>query len=715
MQAMFRPLRRLPAHALNGFAVSLGVGLVLGVVGAFGSAAAAQAATAGAVYASIPHLVDRARRAARRALAGGLVGSVTALLITALTPVPVMLNLGIAFLVFAAMMTMAWGQRAGPISFTVILAIVFSLAAPSRLSLPHAAGFSLLGAAIYAGWAHLSTWLIEPRFRTLAIAAALGASARLLRSRAAVLEERAAVEQEANARWQQIDEETRLAALLQSARYLVFPGADRPQPVAHAQLLLRAIELRDLLLTSRLDLDLLGDDELAHEIRGRLARSLRANAVALDDAEAALETRARTSFDRARALKEVSRILDERDLPADDPRLRLLPALASRQQHLVDLIVSIHEQLQVAARAESPLSSSELGPLTAEERWPLRELTRSFSLQSPVFRHAVRSGVALTAAHALGSALPWATHPHWIMLSVAVVLRGTFAQTLSRRNERILGTAAGCLFALGFASFASETALTPIFLLAAGTAHAFVNVRYTLTAAAATVMALLQTRSLSFITPVVLIERLADTIIGAGFAWGFSYVLPSWSRRTLPQLVENTLHALQAYTDSALSRTADAAAGQRLAREHAYGSLETLISIVRLGSVEPERVRPPLPVLVSFIDHAQSLMAHLSSLRLLLLRRAEQLQGEQADRALDETRLRLAKRLEVEAAPYSMSPRIQPLHLELPSVPAEHSAFPWLLRRLNVSIYEADRTGETGRAALSLLRERAAIGQQAQA
>src|SRR5687767_5818998 len=127
MPAMFRPLRRLPAHVINGLAVSLGIGLVLGVVGALGSAAAAQAATAGAVYASIPHLVDRAGRAARRALAGGVVGSVTALLVTALTPLPVMLNLGIAFLVFAAMMTMAWGQRAGPISFTVILAIVFSL------------------------------------------------------------------------------------------------------------------------------------------------------------------------------------------------------------------------------------------------------------------------------------------------------------------------------------------------------------------------------------------------------------------------------------------------------------------------------------------------------------------------------------------------------------------------------------------------------------
>ncbi len=98
-------------------------------------------------------------------------------------------------------------------------------------------------------------------------------------------------------------------------------------------------------------------------------------------------------------------------------------------------------------------------------------------------------------------------------------------------------------------------------------------------------------------------------------------------------------------------------------------------------------------------------MAHLSSLRLLLARRAEQLQGSEADRALGEARPRIEKRLELDAAPYSISPQAQPLHLELPSVPADSAAYPWLLRRLNVSIYEADRTGQAGRAALSLLRQ----------
>jgi uncharacterized membrane protein YccC len=697
--------RALPPYLVNGIAVAVGLGIVHLWALAVGSAGTAQLAGAGALYASLPHLVDRAGRAARRAFAGGVLGSATSVLVAALSPVPWALNLGIALFVFAAMLAMAWGARAGPLSFTVILAIVFSLGAPRNVALLHELGWTLAGASVYSALAYVSTLLLEPRYRTLAIASAVGTSARLLVSRAGVLETRGSVELEASRRWTQIDEETRLATELQAARDLVFAENEEPHS-DHTELLLRATELRDLLLTSRLDLDLLGQDDVAHEIRQRVAVSLRTHAAALGDVESALTSGTTPPFDRERASRAVVRILDERGLPADDPRVRLLPAIASRQQRLVELIAELH-RLRRWGRAENTTARSELEEHTGDERWPLSELTRSLSLKSPVFRHALRSSVAVAIAHAVSTALPWATHPHWLILSVAVVLRGTFAQTLSRRNDRIVGTAAGCLLALALATSLPAGLLVPILWLAAATAHAYVNVRYTLTAVAATVMALLQTRTLEPITASVVLERLADTVIGAGFAWAFSYVLPSWSRRALPALLEATLQALRAYAESAPSLRPEAPREQRLARERAYGSLEAFIASVRLSRVEPERVRPPLPLLLSFIDHAQSLMAHLSSLRLLLLRRAEQLRGPDTDETLETARKKLARRLQSDVEPHSISPRTQAL--ELPSVPAERAAFPWLVRRLDIAIYEADVTGQTARRALAVLRERASL------
>lgn len=698
----------LPPHVLNGIAAAIGIGLAQVSVLALGPAGAARAASAGALYASLPHLVDRAGRAAGRSLAGGVVGGVTAALVGAIAPVPWLLEPLLALLVFAAMMTTAWGQRAGPISFTVILAVVFSLAGRSSLSVVEELAWTLTGAFVYAGWAYVSTRVLEPRYRTLAVLGVMGASSRLLLSRAEVLETRAPLEGEAHNRWHQIDEETRLATLLQSARDLVLDARERAERLDHVELVVRATELRDLLLTSRLDLELLGDDDVAHEIRQRLAASLRLNAAALVDIERTLAETSVGALERTTSTSAITKILDERGLPSDDPRLRLLPALASRQQRLVELINSIKTLLS-GGRDERGGVRAELGAHAGDERWPLSEVTRELSLRSPIFRHAARSAVAVLLAHSLSRLLPWATHPHWIVLSVAVVLRGTFAQTLSRRNDRIIGTAAGCVLALGFVTFLPEPVLLPLAWLAAGTAHAFVNVRYKLTAVAATVMALLQTRTLQPITPVVVLERLADTVIGAGFAWAFSYVLPSWSRRTLPALLETTLSSLQAYAQTAPSLAPTAPAEQRLARERAYGSLEAFVAGVRLSRVEPERVRPPLPLLLAFIDHAQSLMAHLSSLRLMLLRRAESLRGPDTDRALDTGRTRLAKRLAVDVEPFSAPPGMQPLHIELPAVPVERAPFPWLVRRLNVAIYEAELTGQSARSALALLKERASL------
>jgi uncharacterized membrane protein YccC len=290
------------------------------------------------------------------------------------------------------------------------------------------------------------------------------------------------------------------------------------------------------------------------------------------------------------------------------------------------------------------------------------------------------------------------------VLSVAVVLRGNFAQTLARRNQRIVGTALGCVLAAFTVSVVPEYALSLLFVIALGTAHAYVNVRYTLTAAAATLMVLLQTRLQTVVTPIIVIERIADTVIGASFAWAFSFVLPSWSRQALPALLGRTLLALRAYAESTVSFGPNVAEQQQLAREQAYEALETLSSALHASAAEPRRVRAPIDRFLSFIDHAQGLMAHLSSLRLLLLRRAEQLRGGDTEAALAEARRRLGKRLELSDAPALSQPPIHPIQIELPSLPADRAAFPWLMRRLNISLHEAERTGETARAALAEMR-----------
>ena len=74
-----------------------------------------------------------------------------------------------------------------------------------------------------------------------------------------------------------------------------------------------------------------------------------------------------------------------------------------------------------------------------------RAATSHWRRDSLVLRHAIRMSLALGTAYYLALALPWGSHPYWLVLSVGVVLRGSLGDTLARRNARVGGTVLGCL------------------------------------------------------------------------------------------------------------------------------------------------------------------------------------------------------------------------------------------------------------------------------
>ena len=189
-------------------------------------------------------------------------------------------------------------------------------------------------------------------------------------------------------------------------------------------------------------------------------------------------------------------------------------------------------------------------------------------------------------------------------------------------------------------------------------------------------------------------------MIGALFAWAFSYVLPSWESRTLPAAVERALEALRAYSSSALELEGAARAEQRLARQRAYDALEVVAASLRRSAAEPKRVQPPMIELVRALDHAQRLMAHLSSLRSILQRRAQRLPPAETLAALASAR----RSIEEQLSPVAQDAKPhQPSFAELPAAPVEQEPMPWLLRRLDASVHDASEAGRAARQALSAL------------
>jgi uncharacterized membrane protein YccC len=688
---LVRHWRFWPVHWWNGLTVALGVAMVQVVVSLLAppslSHIASQLAMACAICASMADLPGNLSRNFKRVALGGALALLAVVSVALLRHHHGWMGLLVAVLAFCSALMLSWGLRASAVSFAPILAMVFALAWPP-LPLPVVMSSGAAGIGLYLGWALLSGAVLQRRFRRLALAEALRGLAQLLHARAELVGSGGA----AHAMQDWLGNEAQLAEVLQTARDQVFPhGEDDPRSVA---VLLHVIELRDLMLASRLDLELIGEDPVGQQLRRSLVERL-------DSLTHALE-RCRDTLLSERSLGAlVLPPVAWPSVPAQDPRARLQALLQDRLAHLDGEVLSIARALDRGQPlAPLPLDLAQLQQFVTPEGWPMGLLKAQLHLDSPVLRHAVRSLLALSCAYYIALALPWSSHPHWLVLSVAVVLRGTLDQTLARRNMRVLGTAIGCGLILLLSQVQNLLLWIIVLQVAVGIGHAFITRRYLITAIAATVMALLQAHLADPTHGVAVVERLADTVLGAALAWAFSYVLPAWERRHLPRSVKRARSALQLYVKKAMTAelTPAGALSQRLARRQAYDALAALSAALQRSAAEPRRVRPPLQDLNTMLDHGYRLMAHLSMMRQTLMRRADEL-GPEGLAELPPYARRLQRALEGQEP---VPPALQTLQdwSLLPDVGPRENLRPWMRRRLQVSMDDAARAGQAAASAL---------------
>ena len=326
--------------------------------------------------------------------------------------------------------------------------------------------------------------------------------------------------------------------------------------------------------------------------------------------------------------------------------------------------------------------------------WSWEPFAGLWRWDAPPLRHALRASLAIGAGYAVSLALPWGTHAYWILLTIVVVLRGSLAQTLERRNARVAGTLLGCVLALGVLSaHLSPLALIACLTLAQAVAHGFAVRRYLITAVAATVLGLVQSHMLNngVSTTFALLERLADTLIGTGIAWACSYVLPSWERSQIPALVARAVAAQARHARVALGLAQLHAVDNspelawRLARREAYDSLSALVQATERSLKEPRAVRPPVAALQRMQAHCYQLLAQLTAVKTMLLLRRGRLNTERIEGPLAQAADRLDAQLLGPVPTASAEPRaVADLAAgpePLPD-PFAHDLNGWLLRRL---------------------------------
>jgi len=118
-------------------------------------------------------------------------------------------------------------------------------------------------------------------------------------------------------------------------------------------------------------------------------------------------------------------------------------------------------------------------------------------------------------------------------------------------------------------------------------------------------------------------------------------------------------------------------------------------------------VQLPITELSNLLDHGQQLMAHLSALRAVLIRRAADLPaGAQVQMALSQSLRSLMDSLNAAAVPAEAPDAV--VHAaalaDLPMQPPEQDPWPWLQRRLLVAERDGRRVGRAAATALQSLR-----------
>ena len=697
----------LSYYVTIGLSVAFGLLLISGAVHLFLGAFAAAAASVGVIVVIPPDRPAPRRGKFWQLLPAALIGTPLFFAVQALHADPVRLALLLVSATFVAFLGAAWGKRGLPISISVMLAMIFSMAVPSYPDRGAALSTTLyfaLGAVLYLFYATLANAALNARYRVLMLADTLLSVAALMRTQARQFTPTAAADASELTPLigRLLRQQAALADELQSARDILLESPQTARRQQLAGMLMQVLEMRDHLVACELDLDTLKGHPTQLQLLNALRSELEMLAGQIDKlADALLLGRKPTLFERARPRPAEPNPADDDEAATGEAATAPSPGLLARG--LVDRVGHIHDEVKrliALARgdAEPDLAVVRVTwqMFISPTAWSWRPFAGLWRWDAPPLRHAIRAALAIATGQMISLVLPWGTHDYWILLTIVVVLRGSLAQTLERRNSRVAGTLMGCLLAGALLSaHAPPWVLLMTVTLAQGIAHAFAIKRYLVTAVAATVLALLQAHLLNAGVNLTFdaVERMADTLIGVAIAWAFSYVLPSWERNQIPALVARTLAAQARHARVALGLGQlqavdnESELGWRLARREAYDSLSALVQAVQRSLSEPRAVRPPLEPLGRMLAHSYQLLAQLTAVKTMLLLRRGRLNAEQIRAPLQQAAQTIEATLSTDPTQASSGltdAYVSPSSVDLPD-PFEDDLSPWLLRRLHLA------------------------------
>jgi len=606
-------------HIVNGVSVGAGVIAVALAASAIFGFAAGQPATLGAISASISDLPAPWHEKARAMAFGFALALLSTIAIQLALPWPLVTLLTIGAIAFAGGFVTGLGRWAIAVGMQAVIPMVFVLGFPRETfaaSMRIEAMFAAGGLA-YIAIALLATVVTDASARRLVASEAIREFSIYLRTVAAVFDPETDL---AAAYGAAIRQQAALAEQLQSTRSLLLDHANRTaERLRLAATIGVLLDAFDALVAAQCDVALIRQTPAAAALLDHIRTALRVGALDVEHLSLELLTTDHPTLppDHQVAIDALKReaAAVECDAASDKPAREAL--LASTQRIILALnnIRRLEKTLSDDETAEAVIGGVNLAAFIPRRSYSLAALGPHFTPASPVLRYSVRLALAMMAGATIAQFLGDSGHGNWVLLTIAVVMRANYGLTRQRRDDRVVGTLIGCVFAAGAVAWLPAGALVAAQGLSLTVFHSFVRLNYRLASVGASVMALVSLHLVQPSLPAPVLARLADTLIGAAIAHLFSYVWPHWEFREAPGVAARLLAQLAAFGSVALNPDAGVH-DYRLARKNMIEALAALSDSAGRMSIEPTATRKGLDEMAALLIASYGLVAQFSAARL---------------------------------------------------------------------------------------------------
>ena len=321
----------------------------------------------------------------------------------------------------------------------------------------------------------------------------------------------------------------------------------------------------------------------------------------------------------SKANDAISDYIDAVKLPKAREGALVLKNLYDYQELLLEEIRAIRRVMaNVQDASKVSLKRQDASQFLTLQEYQLNVIVENFSLNSTMFRHALRFTVAIIFAFILGTLLD-IQNTYWILLTIIVIMRPNYGLTKERSKDRIIGTLIGAAVAIGIVLITQNVIVYAVLAIISLTmAFALIQQNYKFGAALITLNIVFV---YSLINPnafEVIQYRVIDTIIGATIAVIANYILwPSWEVDNLKMVLQNVLHKNKKYLLSTQQLYHDKTNNElpyKIARKEAFLAISNLNAAFQRMTQDPKSKQKEFQLIYGMVTLNQTMISAIASI-----------------------------------------------------------------------------------------------------